>query len=451
ATSVSPLEPSGSSKNDISGALPVKSTKKNEFLMSFKAGKLRKNAKKMIQKLLDHADTLTLKTQSMGLDDCWNANAPQAYDKADFWTWFDKNYSDMVIFLKLRDGILTKVEVCDCIYHFSNDLVMSFSLDEDAPTKPRFTFEQVSEALEEGFISPLNHDGKITPPTEPEPTKSGESLEQSETRKVVSLGDYQGRLEGKRERLEARADKAQSESERYYLASKERASHIPFGQPILVGHHSEKRARRDAERIFNDMGKSVKAQQKADNLNNRVESVGTAGIASDDPEAIQKLKSKLTSLERSQEMMKSINKVIRSNNLSEADKMEFMQVTHQLTQKQAHELLHPNFGSVGFADYSLRNNNATIRATKQRIKELEQLHNQKPFDEKGISEGFEWALYEEEGRIKFSFDDVPSEKIRTILKSNGFKWSRYSKAWVRKMTANAVYSTKSIVTRLNQL
>lgn len=34
--------------------------------------------------------------------------------------------------------------------------------------------------------------------------------------------------------------------------------HIPFGQPILVGHHSEKRARKDVERIDNGMRKSVR-------------------------------------------------------------------------------------------------------------------------------------------------------------------------------------------------
>ncbi|MDX2081292.1 MAG: DUF3560 domain-containing protein [Terrimicrobiaceae bacterium] len=34
--------------------------------------------------------------------------------------------------------------------------------------------------------------------------------------------------------------------------------HIPFGQPILIGHHSEKRARRDAERIGDGMRRSIK-------------------------------------------------------------------------------------------------------------------------------------------------------------------------------------------------
>ncbi|MCP3942977.1 MAG: DUF3560 domain-containing protein [Desulfobacteraceae bacterium] len=35
------------------------------------------------------------------------------------------------------------------------------------------------------------------------------------------------------------------------------ADNIPFGQPILVGHHSEKRARRDAQKIENGMRKAV--------------------------------------------------------------------------------------------------------------------------------------------------------------------------------------------------
>lgn len=36
------------------------------------------------------------------------------------------------------------------------------------------------------------------------------------------------------------------------------SEHIPFGQPILVGHHSERHARKDAERIENSMRKAVK-------------------------------------------------------------------------------------------------------------------------------------------------------------------------------------------------
>lgn len=67
-------------------------------------------------------------------------------------------------------------------------------------------------------------------------------------------------------------DRAEKRAERFENYSEKRAEdahnakegvqaitdHIPFGQPILVGHHSEKRARKDAERIENGMRKAVK-------------------------------------------------------------------------------------------------------------------------------------------------------------------------------------------------
>jgi Domain of unknown function (DUF3560) len=36
------------------------------------------------------------------------------------------------------------------------------------------------------------------------------------------------------------------------------ADNIPLGQPILIGHHSESHARKDAERSENGMHKTVK-------------------------------------------------------------------------------------------------------------------------------------------------------------------------------------------------
>lgn len=67
------------------------------------------------------------------------------------------------------------------------------------------------------------------------------------------------------ERVEERADRFEDYSEKRAdeaVAAKARvdeiADGIPLGQPILVGHHSEKRARKDAERIRSGMAKAVK-------------------------------------------------------------------------------------------------------------------------------------------------------------------------------------------------
>ncbi|MEZ8862528.1 DUF3560 domain-containing protein [Vibrio sp. 10N.247.311.51] len=550
ATNVSPFEQSGSSKN--------------EFLKSFSGHKLRKNAKAKITKLLELADSLILKTQSMGMDDCFRSNEPVTIDKSEFWDWYEKNYRDMVILLTVHDGVLVKVQVCDCIYHFSNDVVMTFSLDKldaeeaifdndslvveeveevkeevllapfdkyeslintatvkqvvidwsesnlfsdgdaytlddyntkamqeakevgrnngysktmmyiefengdlerfrhdidaDYPTlnhyyaavsevkliaasksKVRFTFELVTKALIDGYLSPLNSDEK-NPPPPPE----------DKTRKVVALGDYQERQEEKRERLEERAIKAAAVSTERFNTASSLGKMLPFGQPILVGHHSEAKHRRHAENINTNMRKSVEAQDKAESLSRRADSVGSAGIASDDPEAVTKLKQKLDHRVQSQKLMKAVNKVVRSTHMSEEDKIEYLVNTHEQTEEKAKDLLKPDtWGHVGFASYALKNNNAMIRTIKKRLEELEVLHNEEPLQCNGEAMGTAWELYEEEGRLKFSFEGIPDEAVRQKLKNNGFKWSRYSKAWVRKMTPNAVFVTKRLVTLLD--
>ncbi|CAH1598110.1 MPN domain-containing protein [Vibrio owensii] len=109
--------------------LESKAASKDEFLKSFTGHKLRKNAKKKIAQLLAYADTVMLKTQSMGMDDCFRHNEPIAMAKEDFFAWYNKEYSSMVIYLNIKEGVLQSVRFCDCIYHFSNDVVMTFSLE----------------------------------------------------------------------------------------------------------------------------------------------------------------------------------------------------------------------------------------------------------------------------------------------------------------------------------
>ena len=65
------------------------------------------------------------------------------------------------------------------------------------------------------------------------------------------------RAEERADRFEDYSDKRGAEAERARLSVAGIADGIPFGQPILVGHHSEKRARKDAERIENGMRRAV--------------------------------------------------------------------------------------------------------------------------------------------------------------------------------------------------
>ncbi|EKQ8001210.1 DUF3560 domain-containing protein [Raoultella ornithinolytica] len=72
------------------------------------------------------------------------------------------------------------------------------------------------------------------------------------------------RQEQRAERFNDYSDKRAGESERELAHVDALASAIPFGQPILVGHHSERRARRDAQRIENGMKRAVMLFERAE-------------------------------------------------------------------------------------------------------------------------------------------------------------------------------------------
>lgn len=92
-------------------------------------------------------------------------------------------------------------------------------------------------------------------------------------------GEIEDEDRGLVERAEERAERFDGYSERR-LADAESArravaaiaDHIPFGQPILVGHHSERRARRDVEKIRAGMSKAVKMWETSHYWTARAES-----------------------------------------------------------------------------------------------------------------------------------------------------------------------------------
>jgi hypothetical protein len=71
------------------------------------------------------------------------------------------------------------------------------------------------------------------------------------------------RAQERAERFEEYSDKREVEAHRAKAAVDAIADGIPLGQPILVGHHSERRARRDAEKIRDGMSKAVKLWRTA--------------------------------------------------------------------------------------------------------------------------------------------------------------------------------------------
>ncbi|MBR9871479.1 MAG: DUF3560 domain-containing protein [Gammaproteobacteria bacterium] len=258
-----------------------------------------------------------------------------------------------------------------------------------------------------------------------EPVREGEGPEASP---FVTI-DYQEQQEARKDRLQDRAKRAHTESEATYNQAKAMASVIPFGQPILVGHHSEQRDRRYRERIHNTFGQAFALDDKAKHYERKAANIGNSGIASNDPEAIKKLKAKLQKLENLQMLMKLANKALKKGDNATLAELGF-------DEGQIAELRKPDFaGRVGFASYQLQNNGAEIRRTKKRIEELELLRNSKPLE----FENEDFSICIDNGRVVVKFPGgKPSAEVCSMMKAVAFKWSRYQGAWVRKATGNAV-------------
>lgn len=73
------------------------------------------------------------------------------------------------------------------------------------------------------------------------------------------------------EKLETAACNAAKKSNQYYEASHEGKDFLSLGEPIKIGHHSEKRHRALIERNWNRMGKSVEFSNKAEEYERRAE------------------------------------------------------------------------------------------------------------------------------------------------------------------------------------
>ena len=216
--------------------------------------------------------------------------------------------------------------------------------------------------------------------------------------------DFEERRNKRIERYKQLSKKAKEKSGEYSNSNANRILEMTPGQPILIGHHSEKKHRRLIKRAHEDIRKSIELDDKSKFYSNRAESAENSKVIySDDPNAITKLKEKLERLENERVSIKS----------------------------REHKT------------WELTNIGANIRETKKRIERLEKQENLqfpdiefkggKAVHNKGIN------------RIQLLFDSIPDESIRKALKSKGFHWSRQECAWQREFNENTIRATKILI------
>ncbi len=262
---------------------------------------------------------------------------------------------------------------------------------------------------------------------------------------------YEARQERRRERLGRAADTADREAAGSFNRSRELLDPIPFGQPILVGHHSERGHRRTLERSDTAMRRGLDATQRAKELRHRASSVGKGGISSDDPDAIEKLRAKLAKLDTTRAVMKAINAAWRKAGKPDpsdfdvwgklhtlVDEVEGVNI-HRLVEKARSALEKFPYHAAPFPKYSLTNAGSEVRRLQKRIKALEASQDAETVERQATILGTPCNVVEnvEENRLQLFFDGKPSANVRTSLKQWGFRWSRYNEAWQRQLTNNA--------------
>lgn len=175
-------------------------------------------------------------------------------------------------------------------------------------------------------------------------------------------------------------------------------------------------------------------------LLDKIRSVGTGGISSDDPQAVEKLEAKLATLEKHQEMMKAANAAIRMKDPAKGD-AKLAELGY--TPEDIAKLRAPDFcGRIGYPAYELQNNNANIRRIRGRIAELKKRTESTP-------EGWEFdggrvVVNTAENRLQIIFDGKPNADVRTELKGEGFRWAPSQGAWQRQLTDNAMRAARRL-------
>lgn len=280
---------------------------------------------------------------------------------------------------------------------------------------------------------------------------------------------YAMKLEAKRDRLRARAGRARVESGARHAAARRTLDVIPFGQPVLVGHHSEQRHRRDLARVDVNLGKAVEAAEKAAELDRRADVVGTAGISSDDPDALTKLRVQLAARQGDRELERKWNgelrkraKKLQARRLAEntagrpGDMRALTHADHlalvtEMARDGAPAWIVKRMSAMarafGWLPQFGNNTAADIRRIEERIRLLD-TRDKSPERRcegvlsSGLDDGITFVIEENkaENRLQIVFSRQPSREITRRLGGKGgagFRFARSISAWQRHLSNGA--------------
>lgn len=254
------------------------------------------------------------------------------------------------------------------------------------------------------------------------------------------MNAYEAKKTERIERLRARASRLSAEAVGAGNAGHAILDRIPVGQPILTGHHSEKRHRRDVERAHQRLTKAVELRAEAKAVELRADRAeANVDVSSDDPEAVPKLTEKLAKLEHDRARMVAANKAARlpGDGVASAA-LEALGFSAGTVTK----ILTPDFmGRIGFPDYVLRNTASEARRLRKRLELLQARAVAAPVPSELVNGA---TICEGENRVRIIFAGKPDDTTRAALKRAGFRWAPSAGAWQRHASNGAWYEARRI-------
>lgn len=146
-----------------------------------------------------------------------------------------------------------------------------------------------------------------------------------------------------------------------------------------------------------------------------------------------------------QDLMKMVNALVRKNH-KKMDKpdLEQLLLVNEIPTEYIKEAMNDSYSGLGFASFSLTNNNAKIKARMKKVNVMRaRIENKLSWKDIEFDGG---SIKVEDDRVKVYHDEKPDQSTITSLKSRGFRWSRNWGCWCRKHTAQAVEIARTICT-----
>jgi hypothetical protein len=264
------------------------------------------------------------------------------------------------------------------------------------------------------------------------------------------MNAYEEKRQARIERLQDAAERKAKESTAAYERSRKMASAIPFGQPIHVGHYSEKGDRSYRAKIGRLMDKSCELGAESKELAARAEAAeANDAISSDDPEAVVKLKVKLAGMKAQQALGKAAN-AAHKKFLKDPASLDAANLPDKTKETIRNYKPAYSWEPHPMPPYWFSNLGANIRRVEQRIKQLESQVDRTAAEPVEADWG---RLVEnvEANRLQMFFPGKPSEAIRACLKSHGFRWAPSEGAWQRQLHNGSKYAAECVIKKIEEL